>query len=520
MWEAMFWGFCLRSVQALAQAAPFIAVGLFVSAILRRLLGYDGTRRLFGEGTRRSLLHAWVIGMLLPVDSLGAIPIIRDLRKAGISGGTILAFAMSAPLFNPLSLLYGLTLSEPLAILAFAFCSLVVVTVVGCVWDRIFPDTKLSQEAIAAAAPKEVPAGIKRMLSIVSTTAHESAGPSLAYVVLGLIGVGLLGAGLPHGSLQHSMNSDNPAAPMVMAGVAIPAYATPMLAMSQLGMMFQHANSIGAAFVLLTLGAGMNLGLLCWMLRHYGWRRSAVWMGLLLVVVLGLAYGVDKPLAPAGIEPADHTHAFDIYCRPFEPGQTPNLADAALRKLRRDVQPWEWYSLYGLGGLVAAGVVLRLLDRRGMIEDWLTRLDPRPADVWRRIDVDVPGPVLGAVALVGLIAFSVVGCYAYYPAPEEVFEEMRIANGEALSASLSGDAAHAKYWLEVSDDWTRKLQVGVYLRDWQLSDYHQMKARLLRDKMEFLEHAVNEGDKDEVRQLVTSVQQTYSRLRSAYLEER
>jgi len=62
--------------------------------------------------------------------------------------------------------------------------------------------------------------------------------------------------------------------------------------------------------------------------------------------------------------------------------------------------------------------------------------------------------------------------------------------------------------------------VGVYLRDWQLSDYHQMKARLLRDKMELLKHAVEEGDKDEVRHMVTGVRQTYSRLRSAYLEER
>jgi hypothetical protein len=64
----------------------------------------------------------------------------------------------------------------------------------------------------------------------------------------------------PANSLQHTFNYDNPLAPLYMTGMAIPVYATPMLAMSQLGMMFQHANSIGAAFVLLVLGAGMNLG--------------------------------------------------------------------------------------------------------------------------------------------------------------------------------------------------------------------------------------------------------------------
>ena len=66
------------------------------------------------------------------------------------------------------------------------------------------------------------------------------------------------------------MEHKNPYAPLAMAGVAIPAYATPLVAMSQLGSMFQHANSVGAAFVLLTLGAGINLGLIAWVFRNYG----------------------------------------------------------------------------------------------------------------------------------------------------------------------------------------------------------------------------------------------------------
>ncbi len=94
-----------------------------------------------------------------------------------------------------------------------------------------------------------------------------------------------------------------------MTAMAIPVYATPMLAMAQLGMMFQHANSIGAAFVLLVLGAGMNIGLVAWIYKEYGFRRATTWMVLLLAVVLGLAYGVDQPLFPKDIEPADHTHA-------------------------------------------------------------------------------------------------------------------------------------------------------------------------------------------------------------------
>ena len=55
-----------------------------------------------------------------------------------------------------------------------------------------------------------------------------------------------------------------------MTLVAIPIYATPMLAMSQLGMMFAHGNSPGAAFSLLILGTGVNFATLLWIARNYG----------------------------------------------------------------------------------------------------------------------------------------------------------------------------------------------------------------------------------------------------------
>lgn len=91
---------------------------------------------MFGSGTRRELPQAWLIGMLLPICSLGVIPVAIEMRRSRVSGGAILAFAMTAPLFNPLSMLYGLTLSAPMVILSFAFCTMVVVTVVGAVWNR------------------------------------------------------------------------------------------------------------------------------------------------------------------------------------------------------------------------------------------------------------------------------------------------------------------------------------------------------------------------------------------------
>jgi uncharacterized protein len=511
MIQPIFWGAVLRFTQAFIQSAPTILVGLVVAAIFRRLLGHANTRRLFGCGTWREVPQAWMIGMLLPICSLGVIPVAREMRRARIAGGTILAFAMTAPLFNPLSMLYGLTLSEPFVILAFAFCTLLVVTAVGVAWGWLFPGL-LHEES----APAPVAYGLKRMAAILVAAAREVAGPSFGYVLIALLGVVALSVALPHGSLMSTMEHTNPYAPLQMVLVAVPAYTPPLMAMSQIGSMFQHANSVGAAFVLLTLGAGINLGLIAWVFRNYGLTRGFTWMAILLTVVISIAYAIENPLYPDEIEPPGHTHAFDIYCRPFETGAT-NLPAAVLAKIKETMHPVERVGMIVLASLLAVGLTLRALDRRWRIEDWLERMpDPsdRPAG---RLNVPVPAAALGLVGLAGLVVFTIVGCYTYYPSPRETFEEMQILKAEVLTAASSGNKKHAGHFIPVWDDWTRKLQVGSFIREGTNSPYRRMKTKVFRDRLEFLKHSIEDDDKDEIREYTWSVQNAYSRMRRAYL---
>ncbi|MCA9161982.1 MAG: permease [Planctomycetales bacterium] len=249
--ESLLWGAVLRFFQALVQASPTILIGLIVAGVLHRLLGHAGTRRLFGDNSWRSLPQAWAVGMLLPVCSLGVIPVVREMRRAGVSGGAILAFGLTAPLFNPISVLYGLTLADPIVILTFTFCSLVIVTVVGIGWDKLFPHT-----AEAEPEPPAVGYGVRRMVSIAIFSARDLAGPTSLYIVAGLLGVATLSLLLPSGYLQTAAEPDDPWAPLFMSAMAVPAYAAPMTAMVQLASMFQHVNSVGAAFALLALALG------------------------------------------------------------------------------------------------------------------------------------------------------------------------------------------------------------------------------------------------------------------------
>jgi len=515
MFDAIFWGAVMRFVQSLLQASPFILTGFIVAGVFQRLLGYENTRKLFGEGTWRSLPQAWLIGMLLPVCSLGVIPVMRAMKRAGISVGTILAFGLTAPLFNPLSVLYGLTLSEPFTIFAFALCSLFVVTCIGLAFDRLFPHI-----ARAETEPVMTSFGIKRIMAIMVTIGRDIWSRSSIYIFIGLTGVILLSVVLPKGAFQSQVNGGNLWAPLLMTGVAVPAYATPMLAMSQLGMMFQHGNSVGAAFALLILGAGLNFGIIAWMYFNYGWQKSTAWMGILLAVVIGLGYALEKPLYPTDIEAANHTHAFDIYCCPFHLSD-PQVLQTMTQKLKDRLldHPEERIAFYFLLFLVAAGFVITMIDRTYDLEGWLTRKARGDTNLSGHWDIILPNWVLGGAALLILIAVSLAGCFAYYPPPAEAIDEIYIVKGEVLGAALSGNQKHAMYWLPVWEDWNRRLQVGVYLRYGQLSEYHRMKARVVRDLLELLEHAMEDDKKEETRQLVNALSRAQMRLVTAYTTE-
>jgi uncharacterized protein len=90
------------------------------------------------------------------------------------------------------------------------------------------------------------------------------------------------------------------------------------------------------------------------------------------------------------------------------------------------------------------------------------------------------------------IAISIVGCFAYYPAPEEALEKTKFAKTKALGGALSRHFEHTLHWIPVCEAWNRRMQVSVYLRHGQLSDYHRMKSRILQNHLELLDHMVED----------------------------
>jgi hypothetical protein len=403
-------------------------------------------------------------------------------------------------------------------IILFALGSLVVVTALGLFWDAIS-----RKEEEAPDEPDDVTTdhliGLRRVFATFVHFSREATGVTILATLVALSGLAVLAAVLPYGAMQHAVERDDWWAPLKMLFVAVPVYATPMLAMSQLGMMFQHANSPGASFTLLILGAGMNFATPLWFARHYGWKSASMWFASLIVIVLALSYAINKPLVPPGVEPAGHTHAFDIYANPLSTVH-PTSVDAIGEILTKEMDISVLVSLIALAIVASFGLLFRVvkIDEVSLIagakaSSFASSMRTTDAPPRRGLDIIVPPGVIGATMLAGLVALSVVACYAYYPSPSECLEEISMARAECLTAANSGQIDHALYWLPVWEDWSRRLEVGTFIRAGKIRPYQRIQGYLIRKKLELLEHELEHDpfESEETQRVVRDILAANSR---------
>ena len=519
MFEYYLSGVLLRSCQILVDASIWIGFGCFIAAIFQNMIGPSKTKKLFGDNSRFGLLIGWAIGMLLPVCSLGVIPVLVELHRIRVKPGTIVAFGLTAPLFNPISVLYGLSLSDPFAILVFAACAVLIVTAMGALWGWFAewserPPVGTEKEETKEMEERLPSTGIRRSLAVLFSAAKSLAGWPLLYLAIGVLASAIVATCFANGSLQTATEPDDAFAPAFMALFVTPIYSTPLLAMSQIGGMFQHGNSVGAAFSLLILGAGVNLGVFIWFAVSFGLKRIVVFVGLLFAITLGLAYSLDKPLYPKGVETKGHTHAFDIYTHPY------HMSDDLLSRAVNDAN--EYRLKMGTAGpamlvvLFVLGVAFQVVQSRWDIQSWLLYPVERKSGDW---DIVLPPWVIGLVACVGFVVASVFGTYIYYPAPNSVLGDLSAANAICVTSARTGDYESVDNIVGYCDDLSRRLEVGVYLRTGEISEFKRTKAKIYREKLDNLRDTIEDGQLDNIDELSLELHRSYLRLSQAFREE-
>ena len=87
---------------------------------------------------------------------------------------------------------------------------------------------------------------------------------------------------------------------------------------------------------------------------------------------------------------------------------------------------------------------------------------------------------------------------------------------DALSYAMSKDVDNAVKSIARYDDLTRKLQVGYYLRNLEVDEFQQARARVLRGRLEQLKDVVEAGDFSRVRDLNSKIDAAHRRLADVF----
>ncbi len=502
-------GFALRIVQVVVEASLYLLIGFLTAAALRILVGPERVRRLFGSGRVAAPFRAWLAASaLLPVCSLGVLPVLREFRRAGVPRHAALTFALAAPMLNPISLLGGISYLGP-GLLAVLILGTSAVSIGAGLILGPGPEGANPGEAdgpIAGPGSRKLAAGLV-------LAARTATGSAWGDIGVGLLGAGAVAAVVTPSYLAGSMFAGDPWAIPRMAAFAPLTYATPDKAVATIPEMIKFRQSAGALFLLMSLGAGMTLGHARWAARSYGPKAAATWLAVAFGLALGVALAVDRATPAVGTANVDNDH-FNEFANPFAEA---GLADfgPVLARFVAGVEPARRATVGALGVLILAGLALRLAGERGRHEAYLIPRAPA-AGLARSWERPVPPGVVRVAGGFGLAAIAGVGLYAFFPAPSETFRDLGIIKadfyGELGEPTLDAARHHLGLW----ERQVEKLRVGSMIRFGPSGGEALRRTEELRSALRSLRASIDSGRRDEARSLSFRVARIQERCRQAY----
>ena len=501
-------GFALRTVQILIESSLYLLIGFLTAGLLRGMVGPARIRRLFGTGRVAAPLRAWLAATtLLPVCALGVLPVLRELRRAGVPRHAVLTFALAAPMLNPISLISCLSYLGP---------NLLALLLVGTMLVSVGAGVIMGDDP-ARSPPEYDPAigewsdGPGHLGSAAVLAARTATGAIWVDIAAGMLGASLLAASLPESYLAESFFAGDHWAIGRMAAVAPLTYATPDKAMVALPEMIKFRQSAGAMFALVALGVGLTLGHATWAGRTYGPWATARWAAVVALASLAIAHAVAGIIPAVGTANSDNDH-FAEFANPFlGMGRWPDLA-GALGRYARNVEPLRWATVAALAGLIGAGASCRRAGKVGAPR--LARSEaPLGNSAWNR---PAPPRLVASVGAFVLGAVGLVGVYAYFPPPSEVFADMNIIKADFFGELSWPTLDPARHHLDLWERQASKLAVGSLIRLQPADEEAKRQTEALRAALHRLRLALDANRPAEARSLSLAISEIQGRCRQAY----
>ncbi|HRK29754.1 MAG TPA: permease [Tepidisphaeraceae bacterium] len=404
--------FALRASQMLALVAPTLLVGALCAGALRSFVAPTQIHRMLCGDGARSRACAWLFGLLLPVCSIGMLPIIVALRRAGIRPGTLSAMMVAGGTMTPWTAGYLLDQTGFTVTAVAVFTSFAAAVVGACAVDRL---TGSRHARAAIPTPESALMPRSPLLASLYNAGRLIDAPMLMAIGLAAIVSGATALLIPPNFLGEILVERSLSHALLASGAWLATYVPPEILSMRAGQVTMASTMPGLAVVLLVGGASVNAAVMIVAAGSFSLRATGAWLAVVLLVSASGALTVDRLAYDPAYNPED-THAFEDVGRPYHLLNHPEGAWTGF--VHRWKQPIGASSIVAVGALLALTVVARL-----------ARFQPGAAK-------PVAGKSLAVIALIYLVGSAAVAALSYYPPPKTIADDLQglaLELGQAVS---------------------------------------------------------------------------------------
>ena len=354
--EALVVTIAANVARIIVEASPTILGGVVVAAWLRTLATPERVRSIFRGSGVHGLLRTVLVGMALPVCSIGVLPVLRELRRLGLPTSKLITLGIISPLLNPISLLYALTILSGTQLLLIAMAASVLAIIVGDVSARFAITNKVTAEPRPAGLT-----GATRLRNIVVAATRIATGWPLVDLMIVAVVSGLVASLIPPMTLGRVCDVSNQSGPVVASLLALPQYVGPSHGIIQQVGIAKASLSLPTGLALYVFGTGLSAANVLLFVRWYGLRRMTAVAVAMFLFVCTTAYA-SMAVVKMTVELTEETAGLDNLARTVY-GSFAQMGNAIGESLKF-TDPLMMMAALGLLVTVLAGTVVRLMKDR------------------------------------------------------------------------------------------------------------------------------------------------------------
>lgn len=488
--EALTVTLIVTAIRTILEASPTILGGVVVAAWFQTRATPERVTNIFrGEGIH-GVFRTVLVAMTLPVCSIGVLPVLRELRKLGLPTSKLITLGLVAPLLNPISVLYGLTVLSGLQFLLIVAATGILAVLINDVSSRF----SVNNEITAEKPPTGLTGGTRIRNLLIASGRTATGWPLLDLMIVVLVS-GLATALIPAGTFFEVCDTSNRGGPLIASLLALPQYVGPARGVIQCAAIERVGLSIPTGLATYVSGVGIGAASILLLRRWYGLRRVIAVAVAVFLFVCTATYASIAVLRPSG-GAIDETTGLDGLSRPVI---------STIDQISQAVSASLWFtdSLMLVGTLafwilVPIGVIVRIANI-GYRND-----DPETVSIAStgRMSKAVPASQLGAITICGMAIFFYLATYIFLPSPNECLEEMKTIQLDANIALRSGNVSEALSQITAWDSIAAKLPLSAALR-WSFPTSAQQQAtRGLRLELYNTRAFLRDGDVTSARKKI------------------